>query len=170
MGTGDIRADRTIACRSPSRIGVSVANRSTHYAAYWLGLLTGRPPSAAANCDIWIVAGDAQLPEGIEAGRACVIRLWDHQVGFAGSGALASAVSGAATVIGHGDGAPVVLPVEMPEKWCGAHGVMLALAECWRRRSGDGVFIRILVSVLEIDFANLVELLEKHFHNRRIKV
>ncbi|MGI9426345.1 MAG: CoA transferase, partial [Hyphomicrobiaceae bacterium] len=67
-----------------------------------------------------------------------MIRLWDFQVGLAGSGVHASAVSGAAAVIGHADGQPEPLPVEMPEKWCGAHGVMLALAECWRRRSRDG--------------------------------
>lgn len=150
MATGDTIAGRTIAVRSASRIGVSVANRSTHFAAYWLRLLTGRPPRANADCDIWIVAGDAQLPEGIEPERSCIIRLWDHQVGFAGGGALASAVSGAATVIGHGDGAPVALPVEMPEKWCGAHGVMLALAECWRRRGDDDTAVAYDVSAADV--------------------
>ena len=29
------------------------------------------------------------------------------------------------------------LPVDMPEKWCGAYGVILALAELWRRRNGQ---------------------------------
>ena len=85
----------------------------------------------------YLVAGDEEPPPDSRNAQRCIIRLWDHQVGHAGSGALASAVSGAATVIGHSDGPPVPLPVEMPEKWCGAHGVMLALAECWRRRDGD---------------------------------
>lgn len=150
MGAGATMTGRTIAVRATSRIGVAVANRSTHFAAYWLHLLTGQPARADADCDIWIVAGDADLPEGIDSDRTCIIRLWDHQVGFAGSGVFASAVSGAATVIGHGDGAPVPLPVEMPEKWCGAHGVMLALAECWRRRGGDNTAVAYDVSAADV--------------------
>ncbi len=115
-----------------SEIGVAPGNRSTGYAAHWLKLLGGQIPATQAK--IMIVGGDE---EGASSeGADCVIRLWDFQVGRAGGGALASAVSGAASVIGHADEAPHFLPADMPEKWCGAYGVILALAELWRRRNG----------------------------------
>ena len=58
-----------------------------------------------------------------------IIRLWDFQVGEPGSGALASTVAGTASVIGFADRAGVPLPSDIPEKWCGAYGLILALAE-----------------------------------------
>ena len=90
----------------------------------------GQVSDCAAAVDIAIVANDKAV------NADCVIRLWDFQVGFPGNGILASAVSGAASVIGHRDGPGIPLPADMPEKWCGMYGVILALAEAWRRRNG----------------------------------
>ncbi len=130
--------NRTIAFRSASRIRVLVSNRSTHFAAYWLAHLTGDASTPSDSADIWIIGDETEVSESENNVAARVIvRLWDYQVGFAGSGAHASAVSGAATVIGHNDGPPIPLPVEIPEKWCGAYGVMLAMAECWRRHDDN---------------------------------
>lgn len=88
----------------------------------------GRAPAYA---DTWLeLAGAAVAPGGPS------IRLWDFQVGTEGSGADASAVAGPAAVIGHGDGPGLPLPADMPEKWCGLVGAMLALAETWRGADG----------------------------------
>ena len=90
---------------------------------------TGRAPAYA---DMWLeLAGAAVVPGGPS------IRLWDFQVGMEGSGADASAVAGPAAVIGHGDGPGLPLPADMPEKWCGLVGAMLALAETWRGADGS---------------------------------
>ncbi|MFY0612274.1 MAG: CoA transferase [Hyphomicrobiaceae bacterium] len=122
--------NRSIPVAAAARIGVESNNRSSHFAAYWLALLTGHHPKSAPDADILICGSDG--PNTSDS-RAATIQLWDFQVALDGGGALAAAISGAATVIGRTDGPPVPLPVEMPEKWCGAHGAMLALAECWRR-------------------------------------
>ncbi len=129
---------RTIECEAARRIAVQVSNRSSHFAAYWLALLTGEPCVKQGDGDIHIVGQNAGHIVGApdaepETGSAIEVRVWDYQVGHDGCGEHASAISGAATVIGKADGEPVPLPVEMPEKWCGLYGAMLALAECWRQ-------------------------------------
>jgi hypothetical protein len=117
---------RRLPLKTAARIGVSTGNRSAGYARHWLAALGGSEETIAA-ADIAIVGGDEEVDAD------CVIRLWDFQVGHRGSGVLASAASGAAAVIGHGGGPGVALPSDMPEKWCGIYGVILALAEAWRR-------------------------------------
>ncbi len=85
------------------------------------------PGRAPAYARMWLdLAGAEAAPGGTP------IRLWDFQVGMEGSGADASAVAGPAAAIGHSDGPGVPLPADMPEKWCGLVGAMLALAEAWR--------------------------------------
>lgn len=120
--------DRQIPFDGRRLIGVRAGNRSTAHAGAWLDLLAGAG-AADDEAPIAIVASDAAPP----ASAQCVIRLWDFQVGIAGDGRDASAVSGAAAVIGSPDGPGQPLPAEMPEKWCGAFGLLLALAEVWRR-------------------------------------
>ncbi|MFP6747669.1 MAG: CoA transferase [Alphaproteobacteria bacterium] len=137
-------ATRQLPLDAAARIGVAVTNRSTHYARYWLQSLCGYVREEPRKADIVIVGGDGK------ADADCVIRLWDFQVGRPGSGTLASAVSGAAAVIGHAGSAGVSLPSDMPEKWCGAYGVILALAECWRRRRGAAKNLRYDVSAADI--------------------
>jgi crotonobetainyl-CoA:carnitine CoA-transferase CaiB-like acyl-CoA transferase len=126
-------ASRTLPVAASAEITVADGNRSVIYARRWLELLGGAPTAETTAARIAIVAGEA-VPASAEAD--CVIRLWDFQVGLPGSGALASAVSGAAAVIGHAGRSTMPLPADMPEKWCGAYGVILALAELWRRRNG----------------------------------
>ena len=133
---------RTLPVAASSEIGFAGRNRSLEYARRWLQLL-GSPAAAeveaeAATVRIAIVAGEANGASAEAYPEAdCVIRLWDFQVGRPGSGALASAVSGASAVIGHRGQSTLPLPADLPEKWCGAYGVILALAELWRRRSGQ---------------------------------
>ena len=87
---------------------------------------------ATAYAETWLaMAGAEPVPEGP------AIRLWDFQVGMEGSGADASAVAGPAAAIGHARGPGLPLPADMPEKWCGLVGAVLALAEAWRGTGGD---------------------------------
>ena len=89
---------------------------------------TGR---ASTYAEIWLAMAGAEAASGGPA-----IRLWDFQVGMEGSGADACAVAGPAAAIGHADGPGVPLPADMPEKWCGLVGAILALAEAWRGTGG----------------------------------
>jgi len=57
-----------------------------------------------------------------------LVRLWDFQVGQAGTGVQACAVSGIAWVIGLPGRAPLCLPGQIPEKWCGTLGAAAALS------------------------------------------
>ena len=136
---------RAIAFEALNRIGVEAGNTSTRHAAHWLRRLGAHDPlKKRSGADIWITGSG-------EARHRCEIRLWDFQVGHAGSGILASAAGGAATVIGRADGLPLPLPAEIPEKWCALYGVILALAELWRRPCvGDGLAVRYDVSAADI--------------------
>lgn len=138
------RPTRRLPFATAAKIGISSSNRSAAYARHWLGTLGGHAGHSLKDADIAIVGGD-------EAADAdCVIRLWDFQVGYPGSGTLASAASGAASVIGHKSGAGVPLPGDIPEKWCGMYGVILALAEAWRRRDGTAKTVAYDVSAADI--------------------
>jgi crotonobetainyl-CoA:carnitine CoA-transferase CaiB-like acyl-CoA transferase len=125
-------ASRSIPIQSSKTIRIVPANKSAQYARHWLELLGCIIGDDTAESGIVITGGDGDFP-----GARCVIRLWDYQVGRAGSGTMASAISGAAAVIGHPGRPGVPLPADMPEKWCGAYGAILALAELWRRRGAD---------------------------------
>lgn len=57
-----------------------------------------------------------------------IVRLWDFHVGKPGSGILASASSGVSWVIGIPKKAPLYLPADIPEKWCGTLGASMALS------------------------------------------
>ncbi|MGI9476026.1 MAG: CoA transferase [Hyphomicrobiaceae bacterium] len=139
--------NRSIPIEAAARIGVEANNRSSHFAGYWLELLTGHRPWSRSGADILISGATGATRDDDTRSN---IRLWDYQVGHDGGGVLASAISGAATVIGRADGPPVPLPVEMPAKWCGAHGAMLALAECWRPSSTISQPVRYDVSAADI--------------------
>jgi len=110
-------------------------NRSACHALHWLELLGCAVSAEPVPGGIVISGGEPDAEESFPA-ASCVIRLWDFQVGMAGNGVLASAVSGAAAVIGRPGEPGVALPVEMPEKWCAAYGVIIALAELWRGIAG----------------------------------
>ncbi len=130
--------NRKIEFTSDTKIGIVLGNRSTHYAKHWLEL-TGNPPSTKlSGCRILIVSGEIGGFAGSKYPRAeVVIRLWDYQVGYRGTGTHASAVSGAASTIGYPNGPGVALPNDIPEKWCGAYGVIIGLSEIWRRGSNS---------------------------------
>ena len=65
----------------------------------------------------------AGVEEGINE-----IWLWDYEVGIPGTGAMASAVSGVSAVVGKSDDRPMVLPADIPEKWCGIFGASMAFS------------------------------------------
>ena len=136
----------TAARRIPNPAGglirVTGGNRAARYAWYWLELL-GEDVTDDPSAPIVITGKD-------DVDAPCVIRLWDNQVDMSGDGIFASALSGAATVIGRADGPAIPLPADMPEKWCGAHGVILALAEAWRLRRGATCPVRYDVSAADI--------------------
>lgn len=118
---------RSIPVQASAEIGIVPSSKSAHYARHWLDLLGCTLGDDIADDGIVITGGEGDFPNA-----RCVIRLWDFQVGLSGTGVMASAVSGASAVIGHPDKPGVPLPADMPEKWCGAYGAILALAELWR--------------------------------------
>ena len=123
--------------------GLSIAvvggNRSTYYAAYWLRLMGYKFDDQSSDAAIVITAGAVDREKANDHPDAsALIRLWDFQVGQAGTGIHASAVAGVSSTIGYPDGPGEPLPADMPEKWCAGYGVILALAEAWRRKSEGG--------------------------------
>ena len=126
---------RSIPLGVARKITVQGTNKSAHYARQWLALLDCTPSAEPVAGGV-VITGDLASCEADHPDASCVIRLWDFQAGFPGNGVLASAVSGAAAVIGSPGRPGVPLPVEMPEKWCAAYGVILALAEIWRNADG----------------------------------
>lgn len=94
-----------------------------------LGAVVVAPDTAATRIDTPLVAaGSALAHEGKLPKSPLLVRLWDFQVGMAGSGVLASAVSGVSWVIGLPGRVPKYLPAQIPEKWCGTLGVSFALS------------------------------------------
>ena len=108
-------------------IAIELSNRATFYARHWL---TQLGVSIRDESEITITGGDTDTSFGSSKTQ---IRLWDFQVGRGGCGHLATAVSGAGTVIGAPGSPAGTLPADVPEKWCGLYGAILALAEQWRR-------------------------------------
>lgn len=113
------------------------ANRSVLNAANWLkrfgGSLVGATSIAAASRldprpDAILVSGDTVSDLVLSDDGPPAIVLWDYEVGRAGMGVFASAVSGVSSVIGKSDGAPGVLPAHLPEQWVGLFGANLALS------------------------------------------
>jgi crotonobetainyl-CoA:carnitine CoA-transferase CaiB-like acyl-CoA transferase len=112
-------------------ITITGGNRSAQYAETWLQLLGHARAQHPREAAVHITGNENVTTDSI---LGTTIRTWDYQVGMPGNGVLASASSGAATVIGKADGPAVPLPADMPEKWCGAFAAILALAESWRKR------------------------------------
>ena len=131
---------RSIEFASEIKVAVIGSNRSTYYAKHWLAL-SGNPPTGDIE-DCNIIITDGLLTEICKESlikNKVVIRLWDYQVNYKGTGIHASAVSGAASSIGYRDGPGVALPNDIPEKWCGAYGAILTLSEIWRRAAGNTI-------------------------------
>ena len=115
----------------PSRpsVGVHGETASVFYARHWLQLI-GIEISDAAECQIIIEAGHPAGTPSLDppTGGVTRITLWDFQQGWDGNGLHAAAASGVSWVIGHEDGPPLALPLDIPEKWCGLIGANWALA------------------------------------------
>jgi crotonobetainyl-CoA:carnitine CoA-transferase CaiB-like acyl-CoA transferase len=138
MPAPDHQMDRRIDAGA-LRFAVVGKNRSALYAANWLAklgasLVGARVLEEARALEprplAILIAGDSvgrdEPAEGSDGPTE--IRLWDYEVGVAGIGAFASAVSGVSTVIGAADGPPGLMPAHIPEKWAGMYGASLALS------------------------------------------
>ncbi|MGK0173244.1 MAG: hypothetical protein ACI9W2_004991, partial [Gammaproteobacteria bacterium] len=124
-------------------VEVRVSNRSTYFAARWLEMIG---VNVCTQGTVLIEGGPVNDGSAISASPAAgpisraTIRLWDFQVDMCGDGFLAGAASGAATVIGNAGGKAGALPAEIPEKWCGLYGAILALAELVREDRVDVIY------------------------------
>ena len=105
-------------------------NASVHYARFWLEKIGIKTLLAEdlTHCLVTICAGGSHEKNDAPAGEKTRITLWDFLVDAPGNGTHASAASGVSWVIGHRDGLPTPLPLDVPEKWCGLIGANLALA------------------------------------------
>lgn len=124
---------RTLQFAGGPRVGTRGSNASTFYAEHWLNQI-GISTAPAEELDrpaVVIAAGNpddydraAKLPDD---GLTHIV-LWDFQIGRTGSGLQAAAAAGVSWVIGHAHAAPLSLPVDIPEKWCGLVGANIALS------------------------------------------
>ena len=115
---------------SPSpHVAIHGESASVFYARHWLQLI-GIETSDSDECPIVIEAGNPASDPAFdppEDGLSRIV-LWDFQKGKNGNGLHAAAASGVSWVIGHTDGPPLALPLDIPEKWCGLIGANWALA------------------------------------------
>lgn len=114
-------------------IGVNIAisgySRSLAYADRTLKLLgvdTTRGFDEGSGVDVLLRSPGS---EEEQAASMPTVRLWDFERdSLAGAGIHASAKSGVSWVIGFPGEPPGILPLDIPEKWCGLFGVSLALS------------------------------------------
>jgi len=124
---------RTLHFAGGPRVGISRSNASTFYAEHWLnqiGIETA-PIKELDHPSVVIVAGDPEDRDGMAAHDAegpTHVVLWDFQFEWSGNGLQAAAAAGVSWVIGHAHAAPLSLPVDIPEKWCGLIGANLTLS------------------------------------------
>jgi len=122
---------RSLQFKGGPRIGIAGSNASTFYAQHWLaqiGLETS-PVEAIEKPVVIIAAGNFDdVSTQPEKSDTPTIVLWDFQNGRNGDGLHAAAAAGVSWVIGHADGLPLSLPIDIPEKWCGLIGSNLALS------------------------------------------
>lgn len=120
-------------------------NRSVLYCASWLSKAGASLVGASSIKEAIalkkkplaiLVAGDSTEDCQIEGLDIPVIFFWDFEVGQAGIGAFASAVSGVSSVIGKSESAPGILPLHVPEQWTGIFGASLALGLLFDQPSG----------------------------------
>lgn len=102
-------------------------NHSLHYADHWLSRIGLSTVPYVPGCDapIVLVAG----AQDVEAGAKPIkVMLWDFHTDMPGTGLQAAAASGICWVLGNPGQAPLALPLDMPEKWCGLTAANIVLA------------------------------------------
>ncbi len=111
------------------RVSVLGETASVFYARHWLQQI-GIKTSNTEDCQVVVEAGNPAGPPSLDppVGGITRIILWDFQQGWDGDGLHAAAAAGVSWVIGHPDGPPLALPLDIPEKWCGLIGANWALA------------------------------------------
>ncbi|GAF43606.1 CoA transferase [Rhodococcus wratislaviensis] len=113
-----------------TEIAVLDGAASLDYARHWIeqiGLSTSR--EITGDTRVVIRAGEVGREDRDSDLTDPFVRIdvWDFQVGRKGTGVQASAVSGVSWVLGHADAPPLVLPADIPEKWCGLFAATLAM-------------------------------------------
>lgn len=122
-----------------TRVAVAGEGRSLDYARWLLeqlGIEMSDAASAAPDTPIIAGHGMRDIPDPAPAGAPFVVHAWDFHVEHPGTGAQACAVAGVSWVIGLPEQAPLYLPAEIPEKWCGVLAVSLALTSHVERLFG----------------------------------
>jgi len=124
---------RTLEFAGGPKIGLRGSNASVFYAKHWLDEIGigAVPVDTIKNPPIIIAAG--QPGETLDSivkpdTDITLVTLWDFQIGKSGNGLHAAAAAGVSWVIGHEDGPPLALPVNVPEKWCGLMGANMAIS------------------------------------------
>ena len=114
---------------SMPRVSVRGETASVFYARHWLSMI-GIEITDSTDCKIVIESGNpVGYPSNISPSSGETrITLWDFQQGWDGNGLHAAAAAGVSWVIGHENGPPLALPLDIPEKWCGLVGANWALA------------------------------------------
>lgn len=164
-------------------VGFAGRNRASDYARELLGQLGVRevPPAELPAGAPLIVAGDDVAActtwggkgDRGEGAHPFIVRLWDFQVGRAGTGLQSSIVSGVSCVIGLAARPPLGLPAHLPEKWCGLLGAAIAMtahvqAEAAPRQHFDVSSADILRGFADQNFANHKEFPDSWRRNGRV--
>lgn len=124
---------RTLDFSDGPRVGLRGSNASVFYAKHWLDEIgIGAAPEGDLEAPTIVIAA-GQPGEDITSIQKpdtdlTLVTLWDFQIGRSGNGLHAAAAAGVSWVIGHADGPPLALPINVPEKWCGLIGANIALA------------------------------------------
>jgi crotonobetainyl-CoA:carnitine CoA-transferase CaiB-like acyl-CoA transferase len=123
---------RTLEFAGGPRVGLRGSNASVFYAQHWLDEIgIGAAPEDTLEGPAVVIAA-GQPGEGLASisrpdTDITLVTLWDFQFGKSGNGLHAAAAAGVSWVIGHKDGPPLALPINIPEKWCGLMGANMAL-------------------------------------------
>ena len=114
---------------TPPRVSLLGETASVFYAQHWLNQI-GIETSTTEDSQVIVEAGHpaGTSPLDPPIGGITRITLWDFQQGWDGNGLHAAAAAGVSWVIGHADGPPLALPIDIPEKWCGLIGANWALS------------------------------------------
>jgi crotonobetainyl-CoA:carnitine CoA-transferase CaiB-like acyl-CoA transferase len=123
---------RTLEFAGGPRVGLRGSNASVFYAKHWLNEIgIGAAPEETLESPVVVIAAGQPGEELASITRPdtdiSLVTLWDFQIGKCGNGLHAAAAAGVSWVIGHKDGPPLALPINVPEKWCGLMGANMAL-------------------------------------------
>ncbi len=124
---------RTLEFAGGPRVGLRGSNASVFYARHWLDEIgIGAAPEDTLKDPAVVIAAGTPGEQLSSISKPdtdmTLVTLWDFQIGHSGNGLHAAAAAGVSWVIGHKNGPPLALPINVPEKWCGLMGTNIALS------------------------------------------